>query len=126
MGPTPYPLTLRREALVDAGACPQGIADFATAAPNGVLIIPDVTTHVALLSTPLARWEAWAIYASLLPPIHATAGAYGRATAGDHGMLTIDYRAGGRLRRAVAYVGEGGILPDVAYRLDSAGRFVPA
>jgi hypothetical protein len=32
---------------------------------------------------------------------------------------------GNRYRVSVAYVGEDGILPDVAYQLDSDGKFVP-
>jgi hypothetical protein len=82
----------------------------------------------------------------------ATAGDYGTATAGDRGTATAGYEGtatagtrgtatagyGGTLqlslwdptadrrRIRVAYVGEDGIEPDVAYRLDASGAFVRA
>ena len=58
----------------------------------------------------------------------ATAGDWGTATAGDWGVLIIQQYDADRdiyLPR-VAIVGENGIEPDVAYRLDGAGLFVPA
>ena len=55
----------------------------------------------------------------------ATAGEGGTATAGGYGRLTISWYDT-RRRVSVAYVGEGGILPNVPYRLDVAGRFVRA
>lgn len=74
----------------------------------------------------------------------ATAGYYGTATAGNYGTATAGYGGtatagyGGtlqikrwddtsnRYRIATAYVGEGGILPGVPYRLDDNGKFVRA
>jgi hypothetical protein len=60
----------------------------------------------------------------------ATAGDRGTATAGDYGTLVLrwwDETAKGRNRTAVAYVGENGIEPGVAYRLDpSTHAFVRA
>jgi hypothetical protein len=53
----------------------------------------------------------------------ATAGYYGTATAGHYGTLRIKYYARGRYRWAIAYVGEGGILPNTAYKVDGAGVF---
>jgi hypothetical protein len=58
----------------------------------------------------------------------ATAGYSGTATAGDRGELRIrwyDYKAD-RYRLAIAYVGEDGIEPNVAYRLDDEHKFVRA
>ena len=55
----------------------------------------------------------------------ATAGDGGTATAGDGGTITIrrwDSTAS-RYRLVVGYIGEGGLLPEVAYRLDDAGAF---
>lgn len=55
----------------------------------------------------------------------ATAGEYGTATAGDGGTLIVkwfDLQAG-RFRTAVAYIGEDGIKPNVAYRVQD-GKFV--
>jgi len=65
----------------------------------------------------------------------ATAGYYGTATAGDYGTVTAGYKGtatagyrgtiqirwhdGDRYRTAVGYVGENGILPNVAYRVES-------
>ena len=56
----------------------------------------------------------------------ATAGDYGAATAGDHGTLCIKWWDGARYRIAVGYVGENGIKPNVAYRLNATGSFVEA
>src|SRR3990167_834559 len=44
----------------------------------------------------------------------------GTSTSGEGGILQIEYhdRAAGRYRRAVAYVGENGILPNTPYQLD--------
>jgi len=57
----------------------------------------------------------------------ATAGNRGVAAAGDNGMLQVYYRDDrDRLRLAIAYVGEEGVLPNVKYRLDGNAKFVPA
>jgi len=56
----------------------------------------------------------------------ATAGNYGTATAGYGGILCLKYFDGGRWRIKTAYVGEGGILPNVMYKLDDGGNFVVA
>ena len=64
----------------------------------------------------------------------ATVGDYGTATVGDGGTATggenaelrirwFDYGAG-RYRTEIAYVGENGIKPNVAYRLNDEHRFV--
>jgi hypothetical protein len=58
----------------------------------------------------------------------ATAGDSGTATAGDSGEMRIrwyDHKAD-RYRLSVAYVGENGIEPNVAYRLDDEHKFVRA
>ena len=59
---------------------------------------------------------------------HATAGACGHATAGDWGAISIRWwdAHAARGRVATAYVGEGGIEANVAYKLDSNGKFVKA
>jgi len=49
----------------------------------------------------------------------ATAGYKGTATAGDSGTIQIRWHDGDRYRTAVGYVGENGILPNVAYRVES-------
>ena len=56
----------------------------------------------------------------------ATAGYSGTATAGYSGTLVIKWHDGKRYRIAVGYVGEDGILPNVAYKLDARGKFVRA
>ena len=53
----------------------------------------------------------------------ATAGYGGTATAGDYGTLIITWHDGARSRRAVGYVGEGGIKPDTPYRVNGQGEF---
>ena len=52
----------------------------------------------------------------------ATAGDYGTATAGDCGILQIAYFEA-RRRIAIAYVGAGGIEPNVPYRLNASHKF---
>ncbi len=56
----------------------------------------------------------------------ATAGDGGTATAGDGGVLAICRWNGKRWKMACAEVGENGIEPNVAYRLDEDGNFVKA
>jgi hypothetical protein len=56
----------------------------------------------------------------------ATAGIGGTARAGDGGTLAVRWWDGQRLRLAVGYVGEDGLVPDVRYRVDAAGQFVRA
>jgi hypothetical protein len=64
----------------------------------------------------------------------ATAGDRGTATAGDGGTATAGYAGtiiikrwnGMRYKFAVGYIGEDGLLPNVAYKLDSDGNFVEA
>ncbi len=53
----------------------------------------------------------------------ATAGYGGTATAGESGRIEILHWDGRRYRKAIGYVGEAGIEPNVAYRLVD-GRFV--
>ena len=52
----------------------------------------------------------------------ATAGYGGTATAGDDGILNIRWWDGRRYRIATFYVGETGILPNVAYKCDNNGE----
>ena len=56
----------------------------------------------------------------------ATAGYGGTATAGNYGTIVIKRWDGNRYRVMVGYIGENGLLPNVAYRLDEQGRFVLA
>jgi len=55
----------------------------------------------------------------------ATAGDRGQATAGHRGTIAITWYDGTRYRLVVGYVGEDGIEPNVAYRVDN-GRLVKA
>jgi len=54
----------------------------------------------------------------------ATAGDAGTATAGYAGTIDIKWWSGTRYRKVIGYVGEDGILPNVAYRCE-AGKLVP-
>ena len=83
-----YPITITRDQIVSLDACEEGIAAFDLVAPSGTLTIPDVAAHVAILSTPLAEFDGWAIGAGVVAPIMATAGDYGTATAGVVGTAT--------------------------------------
>jgi hypothetical protein len=56
----------------------------------------------------------------------ATAGHKGTATAGDKGVLVFESWVSGRKRLLVAYVGEDGILPNVAYRASEDFKSVVA
>jgi hypothetical protein len=56
----------------------------------------------------------------------ATAGHCGSATAGEEGIIQIRWydRQAERYRIAIGYIGENGLLPNVAYRLDETYEFV--
>jgi hypothetical protein len=56
----------------------------------------------------------------------ACAGDRGRVSAGDYSTICLWEHDGERRRLRVAYVGEGGIKPNVPYRLDDSGAFVEA
>ena len=56
----------------------------------------------------------------------ATAGYKGTATAGNGGILIIHWWNGDRSNPSVAKVGNDGIMPNVAYRLDGDGKFIKA
>jgi hypothetical protein len=56
----------------------------------------------------------------------SVSGDYGTSTSGLYGRLIISWWDCGRSRFEVAYVGENGIEPNVAYRLDDNHRFVKA
>ena len=54
----------------------------------------------------------------------ATAGYWGTATAGDEGTIVIKYHYGNRYRLKVGYIGDDGLMPNTAYRLDDNNNFV--
>lgn len=56
----------------------------------------------------------------------STSGDFGKVQAGENGTLILSYWDGKRMRIKTAYVGEKGILPNVAYKLDEKGKFVKA
>jgi len=56
----------------------------------------------------------------------STSGICGTSTSGIGGKLIIEWYDGSRYRTAVAYVGENGIEPNVAYKLDDDGNFIKA
>jgi len=56
----------------------------------------------------------------------STSGDGGTAASGDGGIIVIWRYAGGRRRLVVGYVGENGIKPNVAYKLNNLGEFVEA
>ena len=58
----------------------------------------------------------------------ATAGYSGTATAGEKGEIRIKYwdEEAERYRTKIGYIGEDGLLPDVAYKLDESLKFVEA
>ena len=56
----------------------------------------------------------------------STSGDYGTSTSGVGGTLIIKWYDGSRYRTAVAYVGENGIEPNVAFKLDDKGKFIKA
>ena len=54
-------------------------------------------------------------------------GVGGKATAGEKGTIIIHWQDGDRIKVAVGYIGEDGLLPNVAYRFDAKSqRFVEA
>lgn len=64
--------------------------------------------------------------ADLTDSANVFVGAYGHATSGYGGVLTILHWNGRNFVRKIAAVGENGIEPNVAYKLDDAGKFVKA
>ena len=56
----------------------------------------------------------------------STSGIGGTSTSGIEGTLIIKWYDGSRFRTAVAYVGENGIEPNVAYKIDVKGNFIKA
>jgi len=139
-------MRITTELLRERKACSEGIAAFEAAYPRGVTY--SKPWHKRMLLGPLKEFEDWAVQVGVIEPLvdsagdhgtaiagedgTATAGYYGTATAGDNGTATagyygtlrIQYFKNNRYRWAIAYVGEDGILPDVAYRLDDEGSFV--
>jgi hypothetical protein len=55
-----------------------------------------------------------------------TGGEYSTVTGGDGSILSLKWFDGKRIRIVTAYVGEDGIEPNVAYKLDYNGKFVRA
>ena len=55
-----------------------------------------------------------------------TGGNYSIVTGGHRSVLSIKHFDGKRIRLVTAYVGEDGIEPNVAYKLDDNGKFVRA
>ena len=56
----------------------------------------------------------------------ATAGYGGKATAGEMGRISILDWDGNRYREVIGYVGENGIEPNVAYKLNDKHEFIKA
>jgi hypothetical protein len=57
----------------------------------------------------------------------ATAGVGGTATAGDRGTILIRWHDGARYRVVTGYIGEDGLLPNVAYQFNATtGKFIKA
>jgi hypothetical protein len=110
----------------DRGAATAGNSGTATAGNSGTATAGDRGTATAgYRGTATAGYRGTATAGD---GGAATAGYRGTATAGDRGELRIrwyDYKAD-RHRLAVAYVGEDGIEPNVAYRLDDEHKFVRA
>jgi len=52
-----------------------------------------------------------------------TAGNYSTLTAGNYSTLICEYWDGNKYRFAIAYVGENGIKPNQAYRVNNKGEF---
>ena len=105
----------------DSGTATAGDSGTATAGYSGTATAGDCGTATAgYYGTATAGYGGT-----------ATAGDYGTAIAGYKGTATAGYRGtiqirwwdGNRSRTAVGYVGEGGILPNVAYRVEN-GVFV--
>ena len=54
------------------------------------------------------------------------AGERGTATAGEYGIINIRHWDGLRYRQIIGYIGEDGLLPNTAYKLDKDGKFIKA
>ena len=105
----------------DYGAATAGYSGTATAGYGGTATAGDYGTATAGVDgTATAGYYGTATAGDYGT---ATAGYYGTATAGDSGTIQIRWFDGDRYRIAVGYVGENGILPNVAYRVEG-GVFV--
>jgi hypothetical protein len=107
-----------------AGTATAGYAGTATAGTRGTATAGDSGTATAGYAGTATAGDSGTATAG--DSGTATAGDSGTATAGEFGALDIIWYDGARYRRALAYVGENGILPNKPYRLDERGSFVPA
>lgn len=104
-----------------AGVCGQSIAgDYGTATAGEY-----GTATAGRCGTAAAGYKGTAIAGRCGKAI---AGRCGKAIAGEKGELHIRYwdHVAERYRTAIAYVGEDGIKPNVAYKLDDNNKFVEA
>jgi hypothetical protein len=102
----------------DGGTATAGLRGTATAGYGGTATAGDYGTAIAGeggTATAGDRGRATAGEGGV-----ATAGDCGTATAGEGGVIQIRWydRQAERYRIVIGYIGEGGLLPDVAYRLD--------
>ena len=104
-----YPIRITRDQIMKCGPCEEGIEAFDLMAPGGVLTVAHVAAHVALLSSPLALFEGWAIDREIIGPIVAIAGDHGTATAGNDGAAFAgDYGTAAAGRHGTATAGVRG------------------
>lgn len=96
------------------------------------LVVETYTDHIIELDGKVKFPFGWVIFAGDLTSAAAmiqvrypdTKVIGGTATAGDGGMLIIQRWNGKRYKFAVAEVGDGGLKPNVMYRLNGDGVFV--
>ena len=118
-----YPIRITRDQIMKCGPCEEGIEAFDLMAPGGVLTVAHVAAHVALLSSPLAPFEGWAIDREIIGPIVAIAGDHGTATAGNDGAAFAgDYGTAAAGRHGTATAGVRGTASAGAFGTANAGN----
>ena len=109
--------------LEEKGACQSAQKAFAGVFPEGCSYLE---LRVQLAELGHNEYESW-LLCNVGGDV-ATAGDSGTATAGEAGVISILYwdAKHGRYRMIIGYIGEGGLLPGVAYRLNEHAQFVRA
>ena len=109
----------------DAGTATAGYRGTATAGDVGTATAGDAGTATAGYRGTATAGDVGTATAGDAGT--ATAGDRGTATAGDAGTLIVSWwdSSANRQRKAVGYIGENGLQPNIAYRLNISGEWLP-
>ena len=118
-------LRLTRGVLLEKHACGEGLGAFINRFPEGATY---TETRQWIAEINRQDWENWlnAVFGGDV----ATAGDSGTATAGEAGVISIQYYDSqtDRFKVMIGYIGEGGLKAGVKYKLNDQAQFeeVPA